>query len=110
MSEFSASHHPVGLKNEHRLQLIKLNIAVAVRVSLLACAVLMAATRPAMAQAGKLDPTFGSAGVFTDSAQEFNNTGTFGTAVALQSDGKIIAGGQIGFNTGVVRLNTNGNP
>jgi uncharacterized delta-60 repeat protein len=61
-----------------------------------------------MAQAGMLDPTFGVRGVFTDSAGEFNNAGTFGTVVALQSNGKIVVGGQIGFSTGVVRLNANG--
>jgi uncharacterized delta-60 repeat protein len=33
--------------------------------------------------------------------------GTTGAVVLLQSDGKIIAGGQIGFDAAVVRLNTN---
>lgn len=61
-----------------------------------------------MAQAGSLDKTFGTAGIFTDSAGLFNNQGTTGAVVALQRDGKILAAGQIGFNTGVVRLNTNG--
>jgi uncharacterized delta-60 repeat protein len=61
-----------------------------------------------MAQAGSLDKTFGTAGIFTDSAGLFNNQGTTGAVVALQRDGKILAAGQIGFNSGVVRLNTNG--
>ena len=61
-----------------------------------------------MAQAGSLDQTFGTAGIFTDSAGQTSNQGTTGAVVALQSDGKILAAGQIGFNTGVVRLNTNG--
>src|SRR6516164_1231853 len=34
--------------------------------------------------------------------------GTFGNVVAIQSDGKILAAGQIGFATGMVRLNGNG--
>ena len=61
-----------------------------------------------MAQAGSLDTTFGTKGIFTDSAGLFNNQGTTGAVVALQPDGKILAAGQIGFSPGVVRLNTNG--
>ena len=76
--------------------------------ALLACAALVCSSNPAMAQAGRLDPTFGTGGVFTDSAGEFDNTGTSGDAVALQSDGRIIAAGQFGFAAGAVRLNANG--
>jgi uncharacterized delta-60 repeat protein len=76
--------------------------------ALLACAALIGSSNLAVAQAGSLDTTFATAGVFTDSAGETNNTGTSGDAVALQSDGKIIAAGQFGFLAGAVRLNTNG--
>lgn len=91
-----------------RRQMTKVKIDTFVCGALLAGAVLIASSSPAMAQAGKLDPTFAVQGAFTDSAGEFNNGGTFGTAVVIQSDGKIVVGGQIGFATGVVRLNPNG--
>lgn len=76
--------------------------------ALLACAALIGSSNLAIAQAGSLDRTFATAGVFTDSAGEFDNTGTIGDVVALQSDGKIIAAGQFGFLAGAVRLNANG--
>ena len=108
MNAFGGSNHASMVEKQVRCQTRKMSLAAAVRAVLFACAVFIASSIPARAQAGKLDPTFGSAGVFTDSAAESNNAGTFGTAVALQSDGKIVAGGQIGFNTGVIRLNANG--
>lgn len=77
------------------------------RAALLVWAALFCSSHLVMAQAGGLDTTFGTAGVFTDSAGEFNNLGTSGDVMALQSDGKIIAAGQIGFAAGAVRLNTN---
>lgn len=58
--------------------------------ALVAGAALIALSSPAMAQAGKLDPTFGVGGVFK------NNVGIFGTAVALQTDGTIVVGGDGG--------------
>jgi len=79
----------------------KVNLGTMVRGTLLACAALIASSSPAMAQAGKLDPTFGVRGVFTNSA------GFFGTA-AVQSDGKIVAGGEIAPEAAVVRLTTTG--
>jgi uncharacterized delta-60 repeat protein len=80
------------------------------RISLAAavCAALVCTSTLAMAQAGSLDTTFGTGGVFIDSAGLFNNAGTTGAVVAIQADGKILAGGQIGFAAAVVRLNTNG--
>jgi len=89
-------------------QMNKTEMGTLVWGALLVGAVLIASSSPAMAQAGKLDPTFGVRGVFTDSAGEFNHAGTFSTVVALQSNGKIVVGGQIGFSTGVERLNANG--
>ena len=108
MKEFSASSLALVSEKQISVQRNKVPLAAIMRTALCACAVLIAASRPALAQGGKLDPTFGSAGVFTDSAGEFDNTGTIGTAVAVQGDGKIVAGGQIGSNSGVVRINTNG--
>jgi hypothetical protein len=70
--------------------------------ALVAGAALIASSSPAMAQAGKLDPTFGVGGVFK------NNVGIFGTAVALQIDGKIVVGGEIAPEAAVVRLTPNG--
>jgi uncharacterized delta-60 repeat protein len=108
MNEFRAPHHSSIVEKQMWHETRKMSPLATVRAVLFASALLLVPSNPATAQAGKLDPTFGSAGVFTDSAAETNNSGTFGTAVALQSDGKIVAGGQIGFNTGVLRLNANG--
>ena len=55
-----------------------------------------------MAQAGQLDATFGTGGVFSTSG--------VAAAVALQSDGKIVvAGGVNGGGTSLLRLTTSGN-
>lgn len=64
----------------------------------------------AMAQAGRLDTTFGTGGIFTTS---FNQEDvTIDSAVAIQSDGKIVLGGTIPMGNGqtaaLLRLNTNG--
>lgn len=59
-----------------------------------------------MAQAGSLDPTFGTNGIVTTA-----NTGS--NAAALQSDGKIVVGGSVSTSQfppppGILRYNTNG--
>jgi len=60
------------------------------------------------AQAGQLDPTFGTGGIFSSN---FGNTfGASANAVALQTDGKIVivgAGGP-GGTGGLARINSNG--
>src|SRR5580658_3383074 len=70
----------------------------------------LALPHPAMAQAGQLDPTFGTGGIFTTNFTEEDTT--IAIAVALQSDGKIVVGGAVpnGISqiVGLVRLNTNG--
>jgi len=72
---------------------------------------LLAASTMAFAQAGQLDTTFANKGIFSDN---FNGAMGSASAVALQSDGKIVVGGQTGaINTTVgvgtiLRLNTNG--
>lgn len=63
------------------------------------------AALPAQAQAGHLDPTFAMNGIFSDS---FNGGTNVPTAVAVQSDGKIVVVGEIGGFGGFVRLNPNG--
>lgn len=72
---------------------------------LVVCAALAYAPISAMAQAGRLDPTFGHSGIFTDS---FNGGTSQPIAVALQSDGKIVVVGEVSSFGGFVRLNTNG--
>jgi uncharacterized delta-60 repeat protein len=75
------------------------------RLSPLALVLLIASY--AAAQAGSLDPTFASGGIFVSPTAQ----GT-ANAVAIQNDGKIvIAGGDIAagdFAATVIRLNTNG--
>jgi len=72
--------------------------------AVMTCVVLATATM-AVAQAGHLDPTFANKGIFSDS---FSTGTNVATVVALQSDGKIVVGGEIGNFGGVLRLNTNG--
>jgi len=70
------------------------------------CAVLICFSGLAMAQAGRLDATFGIGGTFvTHDTQSFD---AVADAVALQRDGKIVVAGEINSLAGVLRLNTNG--
>jgi uncharacterized delta-60 repeat protein len=75
------------------------------RVSLFAFAVLMCASSYAVAQAGTLDPTFGSNGIVSTALRGLN-------AVAIQSDGKIVLAGLGVANNQVadtlIRLNSDG--
>jgi uncharacterized delta-60 repeat protein len=70
---------------------------------LVVCAALVSASTLGLAQAGHLDTSFASNGIFTLSmvASQLN-------AVALQSDGKIVAAGQLGGQSGLIRLTTKG--
>jgi uncharacterized delta-60 repeat protein len=70
----------------------------------MACLV-AAASVVAFAQAGQLDATFADKGVFSDN---FSGATGAATAVALQSDGKILVGGSDGSTGVVLRLTTNG--
>jgi uncharacterized delta-60 repeat protein len=72
---------------------------------LVICAACLGASPNAMAQAGHLDPTFGSNGVFSDS---FNGGTNQPIAVTLQTDGKIVVAGEINNFGGFIRLNPNG--
>jgi uncharacterized delta-60 repeat protein len=73
-----------------------------------ACAVLICVSSLAAAQAGHLDTTFGSAGIFTFSLTTNNGSSNQASAVALQSDGKIVVAGQLGSRSGLLRLTSNG--
>jgi hypothetical protein len=89
MSELGVWNHASVVTQQIRMQICKLTLGTVVRGALLACAALILSSSPAMAQAGKLDPAFGVGGVFT------NSVGVLGTVAAVQSDGKIVVGGQI---------------
>jgi uncharacterized delta-60 repeat protein len=68
-------------------------------------------TASAQAAPGDLDPSFGSGGLVTT---DFGGRGDFGLAVALQSDGKIVAAGNssavgvFSVNFALARYNPNG--
>ena len=64
------------------------SVAFSKHLALLVCAAVFALPTLLMAQAGSLDPTFGTNGIVTTA-----NTGA--NAAALQSDGKIVAAGQV---------------
>jgi uncharacterized delta-60 repeat protein len=73
--------------------------------------VLVTSATLAVAQAGQLDPSFGTNGIFSDT---FSGATGSASAVLLQSDGKVVAAGLLGVTNStsqrgvVVRLNTNG--
>ena len=76
------------------------------RTSLFICIAAVIVTGMARAQAGQLDATFGTGGIFvTRDTQSFDAAAD---AVVLQGDGKIVVAGEIGSLAGVLRLNTNG--
>ena len=82
------------------------SVAFSKRLPVLVCAAVLALPTLVMAQAGSLDPTFGTNGIVTTA-----NTGA--NAAALQSDGKIVAAGSISTSQnhqqpGLLRYNTNG--
>jgi uncharacterized delta-60 repeat protein len=102
MNEVGVLNHASVVGRQVLAQRSKSNPGTIVRRVLLACAALIVSSSPAMAQAGKLDPTFGVGGVFT------NRAGILGAVAAVQSNGKIIVGGEISPEAAVVRLNANG--
>ena len=73
-------------------------------------AVVVISSTFALAQAGQLDSTFGTGGIFTTNFNQYDVT--IDSAVAIQSDGKIVLGGTIPNGASQVgallRLNTNG--
>jgi len=90
-----------------RDRIAKFRTQAVLQVTLLAC-VVSSLSILGQAQAGALDPTFANHGIFTT-----NFAGCCGAvdAIALQSDGKILVGGQVRLNTlvgAILRLNSNG--
>src|SRR6202162_1055261 len=74
------------------------------RLSLIVvCTAVVSPSTIVLAQAGHLDRTFGTNGIFTLSLANSQ-----ANAVALQSDGKIVVAGQLGNKSGLIRLSTNG--
>jgi len=96
--------HPLSNRvfNEHFMN----SVSFSKRLALLVCVGLSALPTLLMAQAGSLDPTFGTNGIVTTA-----NTGA--NAAALQSDSKIVVAGSIPASQnfqqpGLLRYNTNG--
>ena len=80
-------------------------------IALLACVGLFCLGGKASAQAGALDTTFGTGGVFSLGPTVSKGGLMFSptvTSVALQGDGKILAAGMIDNFPAVLRLNMNG--
>src|SRR5271167_5052423 len=86
--------------------LTQLNLSTRRRLGLLVSVVVVASSTFAPAQAGQLDSTFGTGGVFTTNFTQTDTT--MATAVAIQSDGKIVVGGSTPGGAALARLNTNG--
>ena len=98
MNELGVLTRTFAVGRQVRMQKSKVKLGTVVRSALLACTALIVSSSPAMAQAGKLDPTFGVGGIFK------GNAGILAAATAVQSDGKIVVGGQIAPEAAVVRL------
>ncbi len=75
---------------------------------LVVCAALVSASTLTLAQAGHLDKTFATRGIFSFQLTTENGSNCIARAVALQSDGKIVAAGQLGDQSGLIRLNLDG--
>jgi uncharacterized delta-60 repeat protein len=76
------------------------------RVGFLVAVVVIASSTLAQAQAGQLDSTFGTGGVFFTNYTQYD--ATIVNAVAIQSDGKIVFGGSNPGGAALARLNTSG--
>src|SRR5271166_5668566 len=84
----------------------RLSLNTGRRLAFLAAVVVIASSTLALAQAGHLDSTFGTGGVFTTNFMQTD--ATMANAVAIQSDGKIVVGGSTPGGAALARLNTNG--
>jgi uncharacterized delta-60 repeat protein len=76
------------------------------RLGFCICVAVLASSTFALAQAGHLDSTFGTGGVFTTNFTQTD--ATMANAVTIQSDGKIVVGGSTPGGAALARLNTNG--
>jgi uncharacterized delta-60 repeat protein len=86
--------------------LAQLNLSARSGLGVLACVILIASSTFAFAAAGQLDSTFGTGGIFTTNFTQSDST--METAVAIQSDGKIVVGGSTPGGAALARLNANG--
>jgi uncharacterized delta-60 repeat protein len=81
-------------------------------IAALACTLFLSSSTMVQAQAGSLDPTFGSGGIVTTPNTTTACGGNVSCTLAIQSDGKIVVGG--GATSGntpelaLARYNTNG--
>ena len=83
-----------------------ISLSTSRRLAFLAAVVVIASSTFALAQAGSLDSTFGTGGIFTTNYT--SPDATMDIAVAIQSDGKIVVGGSNPGGAVLMRLNTNG--
>jgi uncharacterized delta-60 repeat protein len=106
MKTFAARKHHSLLASK----LVQLSFSAGRRLAFLAAVVVIASSTLALAQAGQLDSTFGTGGIFTTNYSQYDVT--IDSAIAIQSDGKIVLGGTIPNGSSQVaallRLNTNG--
>jgi uncharacterized delta-60 repeat protein len=99
----SAGRNPLALAVEHLFP--QSNVATLRRVAFVAAALVLATT-VAFAQAGQLDSTFGTGGIFTTNFTAPD--ATIDNAMAIQGDGKIVLGGAGPTGAILIRLNPNG--
>src|SRR5579864_3601434 len=80
------------------------------QTALFAGLLLLCSSTLATAQAGHLDASFGNGqpGIFGFSQSTANGSSNVATAVALQTDGKIVIAGQAGNRSALLRLTTAG--
>jgi uncharacterized delta-60 repeat protein len=83
------------------------SLGTVVWIAILACTTFILSPTQLMAQAGQLDASFATGGVFTTTSVAPFQTGA--SAVALQSDGKIVVAGKTNGSTALLRLTTSGN-
>lgn len=81
-----------------------MNLSSRTRLSIMLALVLSSTL--AFAQAGSLDTSFGTGGIFTTSFSQPD--ATINNAMAIQADGKIVLGGATSSGAALIRLNTNG--
>ncbi len=76
------------------------------RLGISGCVAVIASSTLALGQAGRLDATFGTGGVFTTHFTQTN--ATIANGAAIQSDGKIVVVGTTPGGDALARLNVNG--
>ena len=87
-------------------RLAQLSLSTGRRLAVFAAVAVIASSTFALAQAGSLDSTFGTGGIFSTNYTQYD--ATIVTSVAIQSDGKIVVGGSNPGGAALARLNPNG--